>query len=105
MGQYTEEAHREVGKEAVLKTDLIFTVGERARFIADEMKKQGFSEEKIFELNTPEEAGLALQEKMEPEDIILIKCSQSMRMEKVVKEIMAEPKKAGKLLVRSDWTN
>lgn len=33
-------------------------------------------------------------------DIVLVKGSQSMRMEKVVKDLMAEPLRAGELLVR-----
>jgi hypothetical protein len=35
-------------------------------------------------------------------DTILVKGSQSMRMERVVEEIMANPEKAGELLVRQD---
>jgi len=35
-------------------------------------------------------------------DAILVKGSQSMRMEKVVEEIMLEPNRAGDLLVRQD---
>ena len=35
-------------------------------------------------------------------DVILIKGSQGMRMEHVVEEIMANPEKAEKLLVRQD---
>ncbi len=35
-------------------------------------------------------------------DIILIKGSQSIRMEKIVKEIMAESQRAGELLVRQE---
>ena len=99
LGELTEEAHRQVGQEAVLTADLIFTVGERARFIADEVRKSGFDREKIFEFDRAEEAGRILQEKLEPGDIILVKGSRAMKMEKIVKEIMAEPEKASKLLV------
>lgn len=42
---------------------------------------------------------------LQPGDIVLIKGSQGMRMEKIIKGIMAEPKKAGELLVRQspEW--
>ncbi|OGZ33910.1 MAG: hypothetical protein A3I88_03575 [Candidatus Portnoybacteria bacterium RIFCSPLOWO2_12_FULL_39_9] len=100
LGEKTEEAHRRVGREAFLTADLLLLVGERARFIADEMKKNGFSEEKIFEFDSAEKAGLALQEKLEAGDIILIKGSRAMRMEKIVKEIMAFPEKVSKILVQ-----
>ena len=35
-------------------------------------------------------------------DCVLVKGSQSMRMERVVEEIMAEPDRAAELLVRQD---
>ena len=48
-----------------------------------------------------------IQERIKSGDIILVKGSQGARMEKVVKEIMAEPLKAGELLVRQgrEWEN
>jgi hypothetical protein len=38
--------------------------------------------------------------------LILVKGSQGVRMERVAKELMAEPQKAGELLVRQEqeWT-
>ena len=53
----------------------------------------------IFEFCTSDEAGKPLQERIEKEDIILIKGSRAIKMEKIVKEIMAEPNKAKELLV------
>lgn len=99
LGQLTEEAHRQVGQEAAKTADMLFTAGECSRFMADEAKKSGFSQEKIFQFDITEEAGKVLQEKLEPGDIVLIKGSRAMRMEKIVKEIMAEPEKAKKLLI------
>jgi len=99
LGVKTESGHRTVGKKAAEIADLIFTVGSRARFIADEAKQNGFSKDKIFEFSKAEDAGLPLQQEMQKADIILIKGSRSMRMEKIIKEIMSEPEKADKLLI------
>ena len=46
-----------------------------------------------------------LQEKLKEGDVALVKGSQSMRMEKIVKEVMAEPLLAKELLVRqsAEW--
>jgi hypothetical protein len=47
-------------------------------------------------------AGAELQNMLQSGDIVLVKGSQSVRMERVVKEIMAEPERAKDLLVRQD---
>jgi len=99
LGVKTESGHRTVGEKAAEIADLIFTVGSRARFIADEAKQNGFSKDKILEFSKAEDAGLPLQQEMQKADIILIKGSRSMRMEKIIKEIMSEPEKADKLLI------
>ena len=46
------------------------------------------------------EAGKYMQQKIQTGDVVLIKGSQGSRMEKIVKEIMAEPLRASELLVR-----
>ena len=50
-------------------------------------------------------AGLFAQSKIKQGDLILVKGSQGARMEKVVKELMAEPLLAKDLLVRQgeEW--
>lgn len=100
LGVYTEEGHRRVGRKAVQVAELLFTVGERAKFIADEARICGFEHDKIFEFSRAENAQKPLQAKIKKGDIILVKGSRSMHMEKIVKEIMAEPEKAEKLLVQ-----
>ncbi|MEA2113305.1 MAG: UDP-N-acetylmuramoyl-tripeptide--D-alanyl-D-alanine ligase [Patescibacteria group bacterium] len=99
LGNDTEAGHREIGKKAASTADLLFTVGERARFISDEARHRGMPKENIFEFSSSQKAGLTVQEKIASGDIILIKGSRFMRMENIVREIMAEPRKAGKLLV------
>ena len=53
----------------------------------------------------PEEAGKFVKERIKTGDIVLVKGSQAMRLEKIVKEIMAEPLRASELLVRQgrEW--
>lgn len=99
IGKYAPEAHEGVGRKAAETTDLLFIVGERAKFIVEGAKAKGMEKDKIFEFCTSDEAGKPLQERIEEGDIILIKGSRAMKMEKIVKEIMAEPEKAKELLV------
>ncbi len=99
LGEETEIAHRQIGRGAAQRVDLLFTVGERTVFLADEARKQGLAQDKIFKFSRSDEAGIPLQERLEQGDVILIKGSRSMQMDRIVREIMAEPEKADKLLV------
>lgn len=99
IGRYTLEAHQKVGKKAAQTADLIFTVGSRAKFIAEAAIKSGFAQNKIFQFMDSEKAGKEIQKQLREGDIVLVKGSRGMKMEKIVKEIMAEPKKAKELLV------
>jgi UDP-N-acetylmuramoyl-tripeptide--D-alanyl-D-alanine ligase len=103
LGDEEEKGHREVGKKVFeIKADLFFSIGGRMEATVKELRSLGYPEEKIFYFDNPEILGRKLQEEIREGDLILVKGSQGMRMEKVVEEIMAEPQKAGELLCRQD---
>jgi len=103
LGQFTEKAHYDLGEKVChLGIDILVIVGERVRDIAEGAKNAGMNSEKIFSFAKTELAGKFVQDKIEKGDIILVKASQGMRFEKIVKEIMAEPLKAKELLVRQE---
>lgn len=102
LGAFSEEAHRRVGQKAAQTIDLLLAVGERTIFMADQAKKAGLADSKVFYYVSSGEAGRMLQDLIGEGDIILVKGSQGIRMEKIVKEIMAEPERAGELLVRQE---
>ncbi len=103
LGKDTEKEHREAGfKVAESGVDLLITKGSLAKFIAQGAQKAGLDPSKIFTFSKNKEAGLFLQEKIEKGDIVLIKGSQGMYMEEIVKEVMAYPLRAKELLVRQD---
>jgi len=79
----------------------------RARGIADSARENGMPEESTHECENSIGVGAYLTPIIQAGDVILIKGSQSMRMEYAVRELMAEPEKAGELLVRQDteWQN
>ena len=100
LGNQTESEHRMIGMRAAEIADRIITVGEIAHHIRHGALDAGFSEDHIEQFETPEEAGRWLDANVKKGDIVLVKGSQSARMEKVVKDIMAEPLRAEDLLVR-----
>lgn len=102
LGKYSSEEHKKAGKEAKETTDILFTVGLRAREIAEGALNNGMDEKNIFQFDTSTETGKPVEEMLGEGDIILVKGSQGVRMEKVVEEIMAHPEDKGKLLVRQE---
>ena len=99
LGEYTEEAHRSMGNLAAESVDVLVCVGSRAMFIADSAGNQ-MPQENILRFSNVDEALRQIDGLIKEGDLILVKGSQSMRMEKLVESIMAEPEKAGELLVR-----
>ncbi|MEK7481142.1 MAG: UDP-N-acetylmuramoyl-tripeptide--D-alanyl-D-alanine ligase [Patescibacteria group bacterium] len=103
LGNLALESHVAVGRRvAELGVDVLMTVGELGKEIGKSARAAGMAERRVEAYNNSEEAGLALQEKLEPGDVALVKGSQVVRMEKIVKEVMAEPLRAEELLVRMD---
>lgn len=106
LGKLSQVKHEEVGRAVTgNKIDKLIAVGERARDIARGALNAGMKEDDVFHFDATGEAGKFIQERIKPGDIILVKGSQGTRLEKIVKEIMAEPLKAGDLLVRQgrEW--
>lgn len=99
LGKYSEEAHKSVGKLTGEIAKVLVCVGDRSKFISDEAAG-GINQENIYNFHTSEEAKIKVEELIQPGDIILVKGSQGMRMEKIVEAIMAEPDRKKELLVR-----
>ncbi|MFA6407182.1 MAG: Mur ligase family protein [Candidatus Paceibacterota bacterium] len=103
IGKYTLEAHEEIGRSLKKKgIDILVTIGLRGKLIADAAIHAGFSEKSIFTFMDTDEAGRFLQEKIQKGDLVLVKASQGVRLEKVVEEVMAEPGRAKELLARQN---
>jgi len=103
LGSFSEKGHKMVGKYLVQSDiDQLITVGERSRDISRGSEESGMNKDNIFHFDNAESAGKFVQERMQSGDLVFVKGSQGMRMEKIVKEIMAEPMRAKELLVRQD---
>lgn len=108
IGSYTEEGHQLVGKKiASSGINQLIAVGEKARGFIRGAKEEGMEDDYIFYFDHPEEAAHFLQNRIKAGDVLLVKGSQGARMEKVVKELMAEPERAAELIVRQgkEWEN
>lgn len=101
LGAVSDEAHEAVGAEVakIAPTHLV-TVGPGGKVIAEAAMAAGYPEERVISFDSSHEAQLPVQELMRPESVVLVKGSQGMRMERISKEIMAEPMRAHELLCR-----
>jgi UDP-N-acetylmuramoyl-tripeptide--D-alanyl-D-alanine ligase len=102
LGKHTVCAHKEAGILAAKACDILVTVGLRSRGLAESAIDAGLDEDSVLQFDDSIEAGKYIKTIIKEGDIIFVKGSQSTRMERVVKEIMAEPAKAGELLVRQE---
>ncbi len=102
LGDRSEVAHREVGLFAGASIHMLITVGEMARYIAAGAQEAGLPADRIISFDTSTEAAKAMVDIVRAGDVVLVKGSQSMRMERIVKELLEDKFKAGDLLVRQE---
>ena len=106
LGDLSQKAHAQIGKE-ISQTDFdyLITVGKEARAIAQGARQHGFQQERIFSFDNSLGVAKFLKPRIKRSDLILVKGSQAIRMERIVKEIMLRPYLAKKYLVRQsrDW--
>jgi len=109
LGDFYAAEHRALGDKLAISgaVDLLITVGLRAKLIAESASVAGLSPEKIFSFEDSFVAGEFLKREVRAGDIVLLKASQGIRLEKAVREILEKPGDARKLLVRqeSEWLN
>lgn len=102
LGRHTIEAHKNIGKVARDFVDILCVVGQRAQNIKEGAIEAGMSEENIFEFPDSVSAGEFIKTFITENDLILVKGSQGMRMERVVSSILLDKRNKKKLLVRQE---
>lgn len=102
LGSYSSEEHRKIGREVVNVASELITVGQRSRVTADEAVKSGMIVSKVHSFDSSVQAGEYLKSILKIGDIVLVKGSQSIRMERAITILMKNPDQAWKLLVRQE---
>jgi UDP-N-acetylmuramoyl-tripeptide--D-alanyl-D-alanine ligase len=89
LGKDSEKLHREIG-ETMSKTniDYLVTFGEKARYISDEALKNNFSKDKAFHFSEKDGIVEFIKKNVKENDVILIKGSRGMEMEKIVEKVI-----------------
>lgn len=100
LGEQSQSLHQQVGEQAAkLNIDILVTVGKLAADMA-KIAREINSQLVVYEMADTKQAVEFLKGILQAGDAVLIKGSQGARMEKVTKELMAEPHRAVELLVR-----
>jgi UDP-N-acetylmuramoyl-tripeptide--D-alanyl-D-alanine ligase len=84
LGKYSEEIHRKVGIEVFThKIDMLVTVGNESKYIAEEVKYLGMPKENVTSFNTTEEATDYLNNILRKNDVVLLKAAHGMQFLKI----------------------
>jgi UDP-N-acetylmuramoyl-tripeptide--D-alanyl-D-alanine ligase len=90
LGSLTELAHFKLGEETARSgIEVLVTVGPRAAHIADGARTAGMRADSIRSCASADEASEVLDDLLGEGDIVLVKASRSMGLERVVEGIMA----------------
>ncbi len=90
LGYYEEEGHLKVGGRAAAVVSELVTVGQRGRIIARGARLCGMPPDHIHEADDCEGAVAVLRRILRPKDVILVKGSRAMRMERIVQALGEE---------------
>lgn len=83
----------------------VFLLGPRMLRASRELLRKGFPSDRIHIFSDPETLGEQLAASLREGDIVLLKGSQAMRLEKAVEMVMADPSSSEELLCRqsAEW--
>jgi len=102
LGKFSGAEHIRIGEALVGKFDILVTVGIRAKNYAEGAIEKGFKKRSVVCFDDSSEAGDFVKEIIKKDDLIFVKGSQGMRMERVVERVMLNPEFKKDLLVRQD---
>jgi len=102
LGEHTRDEHYKVGKYAAGACHKLITVGIRSRVIAEGALDAKMSDENILQCESSIDAGKELVKMLAPHDIVYVKGSQGVRMERAIKMILAETHNPKAVLVRQE---
>ncbi|HUO50205.1 MAG TPA: UDP-N-acetylmuramoyl-tripeptide--D-alanyl-D-alanine ligase [Candidatus Paceibacterota bacterium] len=105
LGEFSEKGHRLVGQYAAKVADVLVTVGEESKVLAQAARDAGMSPTVIREYgyDSAQQVGKDVAREVLPGDVILVKGSQNrIRLERAVYELLADRSHAQAQLVRHE---
>lgn len=87
IGKYAMEAHEGIGEIAGKIVNVLVTVGPRAKFIAESARKNGIAKKNIYSFEIEEDAEKTVLDILRKGDLVLVKGSHAMGLDKIVEEL------------------
>ena len=89
LGEYSKELHQKVGKEvAKNKINLLICVGKEVKYMAEQAEEDGMDHNAILLCKNNEEAIEILKKELQPEDVVLLKASNSLNFAQICEAIV-----------------
>jgi UDP-N-acetylmuramoyl-tripeptide--D-alanyl-D-alanine ligase len=92
LGRDAESGHRDVGVAAAATADLLVVVGTGAAGIAAGAKAAGLDPARILEVRDRDAALDLLQHRLRTGDVVLVKASRGIELDRLVEALRADPK-------------
>ncbi|MCA9356208.1 UDP-N-acetylmuramoyl-tripeptide--D-alanyl-D-alanine ligase [Candidatus Nomurabacteria bacterium] len=103
LGKFTTVEHEKIGESLPKGVDALVLVGKRAMNIGTSaVKKRRIAQKKVFFLDNAYSAKDLLEERVGEGDLVLVKGSQGVRLEKVVEALMKDQNLAPRVLCRQE---
>lgn len=84
LGQYEKLGHEMIGVRVAQVADVLVTVGTRGHMIATAARRAGLRSQRIAEFENQDEAITHLRRFLTKEDVVLVKGSHGIRMDRIV---------------------
>ncbi len=95
LGPREREYHYEVGRRTTPQSiDVVIAVGPRSEALLEGARHSGFSDERLYHFPDAERAGAFLQSFIQPGDLVLIKASRGIGLDKIVTMLLSDQRPA-----------
>jgi UDP-N-acetylmuramoyl-tripeptide--D-alanyl-D-alanine ligase len=84
LGEHEERFHREAGRKMPKSIDVVIGVGRRSKLVLDGAREAGFDDRALHQFDDAEAAGTFLIDFIRPGDLVLIKGSRGVGLDKTV---------------------
>lgn len=91
LGPYEQQGHELVGVRAAEVAEMLVTVGERGHMIAAAARRAGLRSDKVVEFENTEQAVEWLRDHLTGKDVVLVKGSHGIRMDRIVTALEIHP--------------